>query len=159
MTLNMETVSLPNGRDVELEIIRHPGGACALPVHGNGDVVLIRQFRHAAGGMIWEIPAGRIDPGEDPESCAKRELREEAGLDAGRIEKLASFLTTPGFCTELLHVYMAHDLTQCGQRLEDDECLEAVTLPFEKALDMVYSGEINDGKTMLALLLARERIK
>lgn len=158
LDINVERIRLPNGSDVDLEIIRHPGGACALPLHNDGDISLIRQYRHPAGETIWEIPAGRIDDGEDPETCARRELEEEAGFTAGKMEKLSAFLTTPGFCSELLHIYLASKLTHCGQRLEHDEYLEVVKLPFKDALDMVYSGEINDGKTMIALLLARERL-
>jgi ADP-ribose pyrophosphatase len=160
LDINVERIRLPNGNDVELEIIRHPGGACALPVHEDGEVSLIRQYRHPAGEVIWEIPAGRIirDDGEDPETCARRELEEEAGFIAGKMEKLSAFLTTPGFCSEVLHIYLARDLTHCGQRLEHDEYLEVVKLPFKDALGMVLSGEINDGKTMIALLLARERL-
>lgn len=158
LDINVERIRLPNGSDVDLEIIRHPGGACALPLHNDGDISLIRQYRHPAGETIWEIPAGRIDDGEDPETCARRELEEEAGFTAGKMEKLSAFLTTPGFCSELLHIYLASKLTHCGQRLEHDEYLEVVKLPFKDALDMVYSGKINDGKTMIALLLARERL-
>lgn len=158
LEVNIERASLPDGKDVRLEIIRHPGGACALPVHDNGDVLLIRQFRHAAGGIMWEIPAGRIEDGEDPQVCAWRELKEEGGFEAGKMEKLGAFFTTPGFCSELLHIYLADHLTPCSQNFDDDEYLEVVRLPFHEALHMVYSGEINDGKTMIAILLAKERI-
>jgi ADP-ribose pyrophosphatase len=158
LDINIERIRLPNGNDVDLEIVRHPGGACALPLHDDGDVTLIRQYRQPAGEIIWEIPAGRIDAGEDPESCARRELEEEAGLTAGRMEKLSSFMTTPGFCSEVLHIYLAKDLIHCGQRLEHDESLEVVKLPIRDAMKMVLNGEINDGKTMIALLLAKERM-
>lgn len=158
LNISLETITLPNGNDVDLEIIRHPGGACALPLHDDGDVSLVRQYRHPAGDILWEIPAGRIEDGEDPEYCAGRELREEAGFTAGKMEKLAEFLTTPGFCSEVLHVYLASELTSCGQNLDNDECLDVVKLPFTDALNMVFSGEIRDSKTMLALLLAREKM-
>ena len=156
--INMETARLPDGREVDLEIIRHPGGSCILPLYDNGDVMLIRQFRHAAGGIIWEVPAGRIDEGDTPESCAERELREEGGVTAGRMEKIAEFFTTPGFCTEMLHIFLARDLKECGQSLEADEYLETVRMPLEEAVEMVHRGEIKDSKTMLALLMAHRKI-
>ncbi len=156
--LNAEVAKLPDGREVELEIVRHPGGACALPIFENGDVLMIRQFRHAAGGIIWEIPTGRIDDSEEPEICARRELLEEGGVTAGRMEKICEFYTTPGFCTEKLHIYMATDLQPGKQALENDECLEIVRLPYPEALQMVHKGEINDSKTMIALLLAENKI-
>lgn len=158
LDINLERIKLPNGNEVDLEIVRHPGGACALPLHDDGEVTLIRQYRHPAQDILWEIPAGRIDAGEDPETCARRELEEEAGFIAGKMRKLSAFLTTPGFCSEVLHIYLATNLTRCGQRLDHDEYLEVVKLPFKDALDMVFSGEIIDGKTMIALLLAMEII-
>lgn len=158
LDITLETASLPDGRDIELEIIHHPGGACALPVYENGDLLLIRQFRHAAGGIIWEVPAGRIDDGEEPEACARRELAEEGGVTAGKLRKLGQFYSTPGFCTEVIHIFLATELEKCGQKLEEDEYLETTRIPFEKAIDMVFKGEINDSKTMLAILLAREEL-
>lgn len=158
LTIHLEKATLPNGKEVDLEIIRHPGGAAALPVYDNGDVLMIRQFRHAAGGIIWEVPAGRIGEGEDPETCAFRELQEEAGVIAARMEKLGEFFPTPGFCTEVIHLYLATDLKGCQQRLEADEYLQVERLSFDDALAKVYNGEIMDSKTMLALLLAREKL-
>ncbi|MBE9536071.1 MAG: NUDIX hydrolase [Proteobacteria bacterium] len=147
LDINLETAKLPNGKTVDLEIIRHPGGACVLPLYDNKDILMIRQYRHAAGGIIWEIPAGRIDDGEDALSCAARELEEEGGVRAGNIEKLGEFFTTPGFCTELLHIYLATNLIPCGQKLEADEYLEIERVAFNKAVDMVCQGEIKDSKT------------
>ena len=155
--LNIETAIMPDGRKVDLEIVRHPGGACALPLHDNGDVTLIRQFRHAADGVIWEVPAGRLEVGEGAKDCAIREMREEAGLLAGTVEKLGEFVSTPGFCSEIVHIYLAESLSYCEQALEDDEYLEVVRVPFDEALDKVDSGEIKDGKTVLALLLTARR--
>ncbi|MBE9504625.1 MAG: NUDIX hydrolase [Proteobacteria bacterium] len=158
LDIHLEKATLPNGKEVDLEIIRHPGGAAALPFYDNGDVLMIRQFRHATGGIIWEIPAGRIDDGEDPQNCAYRELQEEGGVIAGTMEKLGEFFSTPGFCTEVIHLYLAKDLTVCRQELEADEYLQVERLPFSVALEKVYSGEIMDSKTMLALLLASKTI-
>ncbi len=156
LQLNLERAILPDGRSVDLEIIRHPGGACALPIHDDGSIILIRQYRHAAGGIIWEVPAGRINDQEDPETCARRELMEETGFKAGKMEKIGEFFSTPGFCTELLHIYLATQLIPCRHDPEDDEYIEIVKLPFPEALAMVFSGEIRDSKTMIALLLAKE---
>ena len=156
--LNLEKVLLPDGKEVELEIIRHPGGACALPFHENGDVTLIKQFRHAVGGIVWEVPAGRIDDGEKPLIAASRELREETGLKAANLEKLGEFIPTPGFCSEVVHLYLASDLEQTEQALEDDEYLEVVRLPFHEAMKKVKSGEITDGKTVVSLFLAEQKI-
>ncbi|MEK7280047.1 MAG: NUDIX hydrolase, partial [Nitrospirota bacterium] len=96
--LNIEQVKLPNGKHIELEVIHHPGASAIVPLRDNGQVVLIKQFRYAAGGFIYEIPAGRLNKGEDPAACAARELEEEIGYKAGRLEKLITILTTPGFC-------------------------------------------------------------
>jgi len=158
LDLNIEKAVMPDGREVELEIIAHPGGACILPVHENGDVTLIRQFRHAVGGTIWEVPAGRIDDGENPAEAAIRELREETGLDSKKIEKLGEFLPTPGFCSEVVHLYIAQNLKECAQQLEEDEYIEVVRLPFEEAMKKVMKGEITDGKTVVSLFLAREKV-
>ncbi len=158
LDLNIERAIMPDGREVELEIIAHPGGACILPVHENGDVTLIRQFRHAVGGTIWEVPAGRIDDGESPVETALRELKEETGLYSEKIEKLGEFLPTPGFCSEVVHLYIARNLIECGQQLEEDEYLEVVRLPFGDALEKVMKGEITDGKTVVSLFLAREKV-
>ena len=158
LDLNIEKALMPDGREVDLEIIAHPGGACVLPLHDNGNVTLIRQFRHAVGGTIWEVPAGRIDDGEDPVETAVRELREETGLKCGKIAKLGEFIPTPGFCQEVVHLYIAQDLTDCDQELEEDEYLEVVVLPFTEALKKALNGEITDGKTVVSLFLAREKI-
>lgn len=158
LDISLETAKLPNGKAVDLEIIRHPGGACIIPVYDNGDILMVRQYRHAAGGIIWEIPAGRIDDGEDALNCAVRELEEEGGVRAGKIEKLGDFFTTPGFCTELLHIYLATELRPCGQKLEADEYLEVERVSFDKAVDMVYRGDIKDSKTIIAIMMAKNRI-
>lgn len=158
LDVHLEKAIMPDGKEVDLEIIRHPGGAAAVPLFDNGDILLIRQFRHAARGVIWEIPAGRIDDGEDPRQCAERELQEEAGVAAGSIEKLGDFFSTPGFCTEVIHLYLAKELKPCKQNLEEDEYLEVHRLPFKDAIAKVYNGEIRDSKTMIALMLADRAI-
>jgi ADP-ribose pyrophosphatase len=152
----VESVELPNGQRVELDILRHPGAAAVVPFLSPSEVLLIRQYRHAAGGTIFEVPAGKLD-GEDPAVCAARELEEEAGQRAGRLEKLGEIWTTPGFTDEKIHLFAAFDLAPVPQRLERDEVIELVRMPFSRALELVWSGEIADAKSALALLHAAHR--
>jgi ADP-ribose pyrophosphatase len=156
---NLEEVRLPNGRTVQLEILRHPGASAVVPLQEDGQVVLIRQYRHAAGGMIYEIPAGRLDPGESPLDCARRELAEEVGQAASQWERLGAIWTTPGFTDEKIHFFLARHLTPVGQALEHDEVIEVVKRPLEEVIAMIRRGEIEDGKTICALMLAYFQIK
>ena len=145
-------------REFDIEIVHHNGGAAVLPVEEDGTLVLIRQWRYPLGHELIEIPAGRIDEGDDPKSAAARELEEEAGLRAGRIESLGSMLPAPGYTTERIHLFLARDLTSVPQRLEEDERVEIVRMTLAEALAAVDSGEIDDGKTVVALLrFARSR--
>jgi ADP-ribose pyrophosphatase len=153
----IEEVDLPNGRHVALEILRHPGASAVVPLHADGTVTLIRQHRHAAGGTIWEIPAGKLEPDEDPLTCAARELAEEAGL-AGRIEHLSTILTTPAFTDERIHLYVATDLVDTPLGHEPDEVIEPVRMPLAEAVAMIRRGEIVDAKTICALLLTADRV-
>jgi ADP-ribose pyrophosphatase len=153
VSLAVEEHRLPDGRCADFEIVRHPGGAAVLPVLADGRVVLINQFRPAAGGMVVEIPAGRLEPGESPEACVHRELREEVGYCAGRLEKLGAMFTAVGFCDEVVHLYVATELQPVPSAPEPDEYIEVLTLPQAEALQMVWQGQIPDGKTQLALLL------
>ena len=155
--LTVEEVALPGGRRVELDVVRHPGAAAIVPFATDDEVLLIRQFRHCAGGTIWEIPAGKLD-GDSPEVCARKELEEEAGRRAGRLERLGSVLTTPGFTDEVIHLFAAYELEEVPQRLEDDEIIEVVQMPLTDALELVWSGELRDGKSALALLHAARRM-
>ncbi len=152
-----EEVALPNGRRVTLDIVRHPGAAAVVPFVSDEDVLLIRQFRHAAGGTIFEVPAGKLDAGEDPALCAARELEEEAGQRAGRLERLGEIWTTPGFTDERIHLFAAFDLEPVAQRLEADEIIEVVRVHLGRALEMIWSGELRDAKSALALLHAAHR--
>jgi len=151
VNLNVETVTLPNGLTVDLEVVRHPGAAAVVPLKQDGRVVLIKQFRHAAGGFIYEIPAGKLHPGEDPTVCAARELEEEIGYRAGRLEPLASIFTAPGFTDEVIHVYKATELTAGRQQLDRDEVLEVIELPLQEAIRMVETGVIKDAKSIVGL--------
>ncbi len=155
--LDVDEVELPGGTHVELEVVRHPGAAAVVPFVSPDRVVLIHQFRHAVDGSIWEVPAGKLD-GEAPEVCAARELEEEAGLRAGRLERLGAIWTTPGFTDERIHLFAAYELESVPQRLEEDEVLEVVEMPFAEALEMVWSGELSDAKSALALLHAAHRL-
>jgi ADP-ribose pyrophosphatase len=152
--LNLETVTLPNGVTVALEVIHHPGAAAVVPMKEDGTVVLIRQYRHAVGGFIYEIPAGKLHPGEDPQVCAQRELEEETGYRAGSLELLTSCFTTPGFTNEVIHIFKATGLTGGTQNLGQDEVLEVIELPLEKAIAQIHDGTIKDGKTIVGLQMA-----
>lgn len=149
-----EDVELPGGRRATLDTVRHPGAAAVVPFASEDEVLLIRQYRHAAGGEIFEIPAGKRDPGEDPATCAARELEEEAGRRAGRLELLGSIWTAPGFTDEKIHLFSAHDLEIVPQHLEDDELIELLQVPLARALEMVWSGELIDAKSAIGLVHA-----
>jgi ADP-ribose pyrophosphatase len=151
ITLNIDTVTLPNAVTVDLEMVRHPGAAAVVPLKADGTVVLIRQFRHAAGGFIYEIPAGKLHPGEDPRDCAARELEEEIGYQAGRLELLASIFTAPGFTDEVIHVYKATGLMKGRQQLDRDEVLEVLEMPIAEAIGKIHDGTIRDAKTIVGL--------
>jgi ADP-ribose pyrophosphatase len=159
LNLDIDTVRYPNGQTGELEMIRHPGASAVLPVlsgHNSADpqLLLIRQYRYAAGGPIWEIPAGRLESGESPEDCARRELREEVGATAGRWQRLTTIFTTPGFTDERIHLFAAFDLQVRAQdqAREADEFMEVKALPMSKVLGMIKDGEIVDGKTAITVL-------
>jgi ADP-ribose pyrophosphatase len=153
-----EDVTLPNGRTMTLDMIEHPGAAAVVPFLSDDEVLLIRQYRHAAGGEIYEVPAGKLDPGESPEVCAVRELEEETGYRAERVEALGSILTTPGFTDERIHLFAAFGLEPTQQRLEDDELIELAPMPLTEALEMVWSDQLPDAKSALALLHAARRL-
>ena len=159
INLDVDTVRFPDGSTGELEIVRHPGASAVVPFLSDpaGDdpqLLLIRQYRYAAGDFIYEVPAGRLDPGEAPVDCARRELREETGCTAERVEHMYSMYTTPGFTDEKIHLFMAVGLTQGEAGRESDEFLEVETMPLSRALAMIERGEIADSKTALALLYA-----
>ncbi len=151
--LTIEDVTLPNGHVTPLEIIRHPGAAAVAALDERGRVTLLRQYRHAAGGYLWEVPAGKLDPGESPETCAARELAEEVGLAADRLEPLGSIVTCPGFCDEVIHLFAATGLRTVPTNLGADEVIETVTaVPLRDALTMIRDGTIRDAKTIAALM-------
>jgi ADP-ribose pyrophosphatase len=148
----------PAGGEIIRDVVRHPGGAGGLPLFADGSVTLVRQYRHPAEKELLEIPAGRMEDGEDPAECALREIEEEIGYLAGRMEKLSEFYSTPGFCQEKLFVYLATELQPTRQSLDHDEDLRIVRLPLEEALALTHSGGIEDSKTIIALLLVQQRL-
>ena len=149
----LEKVTLPNGAVKDREIVRHPGAAAMVPLLDDGRVVLIKQYRHAVGEFVWEIPAGTLEPEEAPTACARRELVEETGYEAANLEKLTEILPAPGYTDEHIHIFLATGLKPVNQRLEDDEVLELQPTVFETALAMVAQGEIRDAKTIAGLFL------
>lgn len=157
INLDLDRIALPNGTTAELEMIRHPGASAIVPILGDWNaadptVVLIRQFRHAADGFLYEIPAGRLNDGEDPAECAARELAEETGYRAGRVERLFTMFTTPGFTDEKIHVFRALDLHEGPSAREADEILDLKPMALSEALALVEREEIQDAKTALSLL-------
>lgn len=158
-TLNRDTVRYPDGSTGQLDIARHPGASAVVPFLSGplGDepqILMIRQYRYAAGGYIYEIPAGRLDGDETPLECAARELKEETGCTADHIEPMTSMLTTPGFTDEVIHLFMATGLTHGEPNREADEFVELIVMRLSEALEKISTGEIVDGKTALALLYA-----
>jgi ADP-ribose pyrophosphatase len=157
VNLDLDTVRFPDGSTGKLEMLRHSGASAVVPFMddlGAQDprVLLIRQFRHAADRFIWEVPAGRLDPGESPESCAERELEEETGRRAGRLERLTTIFTTPGFTDEKIHLFAAYDLVEGRARREADEFMELHERRWSEVMASVRTGEIDDGKTLISLL-------
>lgn len=158
LTLNLEQVRLPNGRVAELEIAHHPGGAAVVAIDAEGRTCLLHQFRHAAGGWLDELPAGKLDGGEPPLQCAQRELAEEAGMIARRWDKLGEFFSSPGVLTEVIHLYLARDLAPTDARPEEHEVFEARWLPLDEAVGLATGGQLQDAKSLIGLLWARERL-
>ena len=160
VNLSIDTVRFPDGSVGELEMIRHSGAAAVLPVLSDpaGDdpqILLIRQYRYASGGYMYEVPAGRPDrAGEDWEVCARRELEEETGLIAGELRYMTAIYTTPGFTDELIRLFLATDCTTGTGKLDADEFIEPVPMPFSRALELIRDGEITDAKTVISILYA-----
>jgi ADP-ribose pyrophosphatase len=157
INLDIDQVRFPNGKVGELEIIRHSGASAVIPFLGDpaGEdptILLIRQYRYAADGFIYEIPAGRLEPGEPPETCAVRELREETGCTAAKMEHLYTMYTTPGFTDEKIHLFVATGLERGESALESDEFVEVVPTAMSAALRLIRDGTINDAKTALSIL-------
>ena len=152
LDLARETHQMPNKKESGFEIVQHPGGAAALPILPDGRLLLIRQFRPAAQDYIYEIPAGRLEPGEDAAMCVARELEEEVGYRPQQLESLGYVYSSVGFCTEKIYLFVATDLKPAQTALEPDEFIEPHIVTLDEALDMISSGVINDAKTQIALL-------
>jgi ADP-ribose pyrophosphatase len=142
----------------EREVVHHPGSAVIIPIFEDGTIALVRQYRHPALRYLLEAPAGTLERGEAPEQGAARELEEELGFVAARLEKLTEFFVSPGFCEEKMWVYLATEMTETQQQLEEDEIVEVVRIPFSQALSMITTGEIDDAKTMIGVMLAAPRV-
>ena len=154
--LRIDTVTTPSGNSATREIVEHPGGVCILPVDENGNVIMEWQYRHPFTSLLYELPAGKLIKGEDPLECGKRELEEETGLCALEYISLGKIYPTPGFCNEIIHLYLARKLYKGTKNPDEDEFIELEAEPLEKLVDKVLSGEISDAKTCIALLKANE---
>ncbi|MCX7984537.1 MAG: NUDIX hydrolase [Bacteroidetes bacterium] len=160
--LVVEDVEFPTGVTSIREIVQHNGGAVIVPLFANGDVLLVRQYRSPHKQFVLELPAGKLEINENPLECARRELREETGYEADNFEHLTSIMTTPGFCSEVLHIFLARDIrpSRSGQLLEEEEhSLTVEQYPLQEALSMVERGDIVDGKTICGLFLAERRLR
>ena len=161
--IDVDTVRFPDGSVGELEMVRHPGAALVVPIEAAGDgqpiVTLVRQYRYAAGGFIWEAPAGKLSPGESPEVCARRELEEETGLRALSLERLGSIYTTPGFTDEVIHLFMALEVEAGTANPGASEFIEVHRLTLGETQDMMATGEIVDAKTICGLTLSARRLE
>ncbi|HKZ50399.1 MAG TPA: NUDIX hydrolase [Dehalococcoidia bacterium] len=159
LNLRLDTVERPDGRRLTREVVEHSPVVAMVPIDGDGNVLLVRQYRPAPDKAMLEIPAGCVDPGESLEEAAQRELQEEIGCRAGHLDRLSGFYVSPGYCSELIHMFLARDLSPSRLEHDDDEDIVVVPLSLAEALDKVRSGEIDDAKSMIGLLLAAKRLR
>jgi ADP-ribose diphosphatase len=157
--MRRDTVRMPNGRETRLDIVEHGGSVVMVPIDADGNILFVRQYRHAAGLDMLELPAGTRDGAEPPEVCAAREMREETGMAAASLESLGAFYLAPGYSTEFMYVYLAADLTPNPLPADTDEFLQVERIPAAQALDMARSGKLQDAKSLAALLLAMGRLQ
>ncbi len=156
--LYRDEILLPNGNKGVREVIRHPGAVCVLPITADGEVIFVNQFRYALNKITLEVPAGKLEKGEDPTEAALRELSEETGITAKKIVPLGALYTTPALIDEIIYMYIATDLVEGEQHLDDDEFVNAIRIPLKKAVEMVMNGEIKDSKTQLMILKAEKHL-
>lgn len=154
VNLRVDTVELPDGRQAKREIVEHRGAVAIVPLLDHSRIVMVRQYRQPAGEVLTEIPAGTLDCGEDPEACARRELMEEIGYSPGKLTKMFSTYLAPGYSSEMLHTFLAEDLTPAKAEHDDDEFLEVVTVDLDDAVRMIRDGRIKDAKTVCGVLMA-----
>lgn len=154
-----ENITLPNGNTTHMDILRHPGASAIIPMADNHTVILLKQYRHATGSNIWEIPAGTLEKNETPGACAKRELIEETGYSATQWENIGKIIPVPGYSDETIHIFLASHLLPAQQNLDTNEIIDVHKIKLSTALKMIYNGEINDGKTVSGLLLAAHYLK
>jgi len=157
--LRRDTVLLPNGNVATREVVEHPGGVAVVAINDQNEVYIVRQFRYPFGEVIKEIPAGKLDAGEDPFDCCTRELEEETGLSAKKYDYLGKFMVSPGFCHEWIHIYLARELSAGKAHLDPDEFLEVEKIPMDTLMDMIMKNELQDGKTVIGILAANEFMK
>jgi ADP-ribose pyrophosphatase len=157
-SLDSERLSLANGTSVDLDVIRHPGAAAIVPIAGHQSVIMLRQYRHAVGKVIWEIPAGTLNSGEEPLACARRELIEETGFSAAQWSLLGAITPVPGYSDERIHLFLARELSPARQHLDSDELLHVHEVPLSRALALIAEGKLQDAKTICALLMAAGRL-
>ncbi|MDU4960449.1 MAG: NUDIX hydrolase [Sporomusaceae bacterium] len=153
ISVRRDTVLLPNGRQAGREVVEHPGAVAIVPVTADGNIIMVRQFRHPVGKLLLEIPAGKLDRGECPDDCARRELEEETGYRAGELRRLTSIYTGPGFTDEIIHIYLATGMIAATQHPDEDEFLAVETYDRQQLQAMIASGELQDAKTLVGLLL------
>lgn len=152
ITVLLDTAGLPDGGTAQREVVLHPGGVAILALDEADNVALVRQYRYPLHGLLLELPAGKLDPGEDHRPAALRELSEETGLEAGELTYLGCLLASPGFCTERLHMYLARDLRKKESHPDEDEFLNVITMPFQQLLEQVMDGTVEDAKTVATVL-------
>lgn len=152
VNVDLDKAQLPNGRTARREVVNHPGGVAVLPLNDDGTVSVVRQYRYPFSQVLTEIPAGKLEPGEEPRTGALRELNEEIGAQVGELIELGAIYPSPGFCREVLYLYLARDLTYGESCPDEDEFLELERIPFDSLVEQVMSGEIQDGKTVAAVL-------
>jgi len=158
-TIRRDTLRLPDGHETRFDIVEHVGSVIIIPLDHQGNLLFVRQYRHATGLDLLELPAGTLDEGEAPEACAHREIREETGMAAGHLEHLGGFYLAPGYSTEYMHVYLATDLHSDPLQADADEFLTLENISLAKAMEIVHRAEILDAKTLAALLLAQPALE
>ncbi|MEG6615663.1 NUDIX hydrolase [Peptococcaceae bacterium 1198_IL3148] len=156
VNLRVDSVELPNGKIGSREVVEHVGAVAVVPITDDGDLIMVRQYRYPVQEILLEIPAGKLDAGEDPKRCVERELLEETGMVAENCRLLFSMYSSPGFSNEILHIYLAENLTYQGQHLDEDEFLQVEKITLDQGIEMIYNGKIKDAKTIAGILALKQ---